>query len=172
MRTETGLVVERRGKAVPRDKGTTVNTSNLVIGQDIALVHGLECLHTQQEQVPLVGIAGQVADLHTDSRLPAGTVASTVGGGAWGASSHDGNASGITLGKLFGDLVNLGVHSSIYTAGVAVAGAILECCGELGKGEERDEHAQHARGLAEVCHDERGRTLWRKTSKNERVYAE
>lgn len=136
-----------------------MDTSNLVVTKSVAVALALEPLHTEEVQVPLVLVLSQTADLETRVRLPVVAVAVSPPDGLRAADTVDGNvgtdSTTLTLVKLGLDLVDLGLDDGIGIAldmGVGV-GAVLGGNGDLEKGEEREEHAHHALGLAEVCHD-------------------
>ena len=160
VRAETLLVEQRRGEVVPGLERTTVDTRDLVVRKHVVLVLAHEPLHTEEVQVPLVGVARQGTDLKTGSRSPA-AVALAVGGSARAADTGDGDgAARLALGELTLDLVDVGRNGSV--AGGAsrvcvVVGAMLESNGELEKRQQAEDHGHHAGGLAEVGHGEEGK---------------
>ena len=158
MRTETGLVEKRGREVVPGDERTAVNTDDLVVREPVVLVLCHEPLHTQQVQVPLVGILLQLTDLKTGSRDTAVAVAGTIAAGACAADTSDGGVSTrLTSNQAVSDLVNLplqdGVLGSGMTSVVVVCSVSKSSC-ELEESEESEQHGSHVRGLAEVGHGE------------------
>ena len=71
---------------IPRDVGHTVDTGDLVVGEELVLRHALEVAYGEQEQVPRGGVGRQLADL------------ATCGHSAGGAA--DGKGAGLTLLEL------------------------------------------------------------------------
>jgi len=151
VRAETGLVYERGGKVVPCPVGATVNSRDLVVGQGVVLVHGLEPLHAKDVQVPLIGVLVQLTDLKPWVGCPA-RAACTVGA-AW---ARDGDGAGrLTLLEFVGDVVDASLEGSIGRAsGMLLAGAVLQGDGDVEEREEGDEHGHHALRLAEIDHGE------------------
>lgn len=150
VRAETSLVNERRREAVPADERTAVDTRYLVEGQDVTLVLCQEPLHTEQVKVPLVAVAGQVADLKT-GRSSASAIALSIGSVTSAADSFDGDGvPGLAFLELSLNLLKMALNQS--RVDMRVLGAVLESNGELKDRQECEEHAHHARGLAEVCH--------------------
>lgn len=89
VRAETSLVHERRGEIVPGLERTTVDTRNLVVRKPVVLVLGHEPLHTQEVQVPLVGVARQSTELET-GRSSVAAIALAVGCSTGAAHTSDG----------------------------------------------------------------------------------
>jgi hypothetical protein len=77
MGTETSLVEQWCREIVPCREWTTVDTGNLVVRELVILGLGLEPLHSNEVQVPLVGVLPQLTDLQTRVRLPLARVAVT-----------------------------------------------------------------------------------------------
>lgn len=156
MRTETLLVGEWGREGVPGLEGTTVDTRDLVVGEHVVLVLGGEPLHTEQVQIPLVGVLDQLADLETGSR-GAAAVALAVGGMAVAADTGNGKVAqrGLALGELALDIVHVGDNGGVVSSASGVrmvVRAVLERDSELKNGQKRKDHGHHVRGLAEVCH--------------------
>jgi len=155
MGAETRLVDQRGGEAVPGLEWTTVNTSNLVVSKPVIPALGHEPLHTEEVQVPLIGILPQLTDLKTRERLPAIEVAVAPPLDTSAADTADGdlrtNSTTLALGKRVGNIVDLGLEH-IVIAAVAVSVAMAEGGGELEESEEGKDHGHHVLGLAEVGH--------------------
>ena len=67
----------------------TVNTSDLVVRQNVTLILGLEPLHAEEEQVELIAVARQITNLHT-SRRRAARIALPIGVCTGTANTGDG----------------------------------------------------------------------------------
>ena len=158
MGAETSIVQQRRGEVVPGDKGTAVDTGDLVIGEDVTLVLCHEPLHTEKVQVPGLGVASQVADLETGSSR-ASAIAVSIRSIAVAAGTLDGNgAPGLAFLEFSFDLLEVTldkVLGRVAGESMVVASAMLERNSELKKRQEGKDHGHHARRLAEVGHDEK-----------------
>lgn len=159
VRAETGLVDQRSREVVPGNERTAVNTNDLVVRKPVVLVLCLEPLHTQQVQVPLVGILRQLTDLKTGSRDTAVAVAGAIAAGACAADTGDGGESTrLTGNQAVSDFINLpfedGVVGLGMTSVVLVVRSVLEGNCELEESKKGEQHGGHALGLAEVCHGE------------------
>jgi hypothetical protein len=131
-----------------------VNTRDLVVGQPVVLALGHEPLHTQEVQVPLIGVARQRTDLKARGSSPA-AIALAVGGSARAAHTSDGGeALRLTLGEFTLDLVDVGLNGSVGGASrvCVMVGTMLESDSELENRQQGDEHCHHAGGFAEVGH--------------------
>lgn len=159
MGAETSVVDQRGWEIVPGDKGTAVDTGDLVVGEDVTLVLCYEPLHTENVQVPGLGVAGQVTDLETGGSR-ASAIAVSIGSIAVAADTLDGNrASGLALLEFSLNLLEVTLDKVLgRVAGessMVVMGAMLERNSELKKRQEGKDHGHHARRLAEVGHDEK-----------------
>lgn len=156
VRAETGLVQQGGGEVVPGNKRTTVDTDDLVVREPIVLVLGLEPLHAQQVQVPLVGILLQRADLQARGRDTAVVVAGAVAVGVCAANTSDGSVTIVlTSNQAVSNLVDLALEDGVLRmTGVVVMASVLESDCELKESKEGEQHGGHVRGLAEVGHSE------------------
>ena len=95
VRAEASLVDERGREVVPRDKGTAVNTSNLIVAQSVVLGLVHEAVHTEQIEIPGIAVTGKIADLQARGN----------------GSSHAGDGNVVsTLLDLVGHFLDMGVH--------------------------------------------------------------
>ena len=135
-----------------------LRTSNGVVRELVVLVLGLEPLHAQKVQVPLVSVLLELADLQTSGRRAVATADASVVRVSL-ADTSDGSEASLLLaaGEGVGNVLELGSNDVVgRVAGMGVVGAVLEGGGELEEGEESKEHGGDALGLAEGSHCEEG----------------
>lgn len=123
----------------------STHTGDLVVGQPIRLGLGHEPLHTQNVQVPLVGILPQGTDLKTRRRALVGD------------TSDGEEAFTLALGELLGDDIHLGLDDIVVGEApgvVVVVCAMVEGSGEVEERQEGEDHGHDVLGLAEAGHGE------------------
>jgi hypothetical protein len=149
-----------------------VDTSDLVVTEDVVLALALESLHTDEVQVPLVRIAHQSTDFLASVGLPAVGVTGSLPVSAGAAHTRGGDElTVLTLVKGLVDLLNLRLDLGDLddVAVSVVVGAMLRRDGNLEEREEREQHGHHVLGLAEVGHGGESRMFlvcndWKSTS--------
>lgn len=152
MRAETSLVDEGSWELVPGGKGTTVDTSDLVVTESVAFVFAHESLHTKEVQIPLIGIPRQITDFETRVGLASIAVTVSPPSGSGTADTADSNVgTNVALGKGTSDLVNVRLDLIVATMGVVVA-TMLRRNSNLEECEKCNQHGHHALGFAEVGH--------------------
>jgi hypothetical protein len=132
-----------------------VDTSDLVVTEDIGLALAHESLHTKEVQVELIRVASQSTDFLASIGLSAVGVAGSPPVGAGAAHTRGGNELTIlALLKGLVELLNLSLDLvDLHDVAVGVVvGAMLRRDGNLEEREERKQHGHHALGLAEVGH--------------------
>lgn len=122
---------------VPLDVGAAVDTGNLVVGHGVGLRLVLEPLHGQQEQVPLILVLLQLADLLTSSL-------------AIGGSLHVDPAS--TCQEHRSSFLEVGIHGRRRSMGGVHVSIVRKGNSDLEKDENGEQHAHEAVGFAEGGH--------------------